>query len=966
MIRNGIVRALISDVRELKMEENGLVVRPFFGVPRFHKYASLSCALSTTPGLLGNSFSIGGETLVGRLDPNDATRLTEAYTVARLAFWRSRIIPAKGVLEDGIALFARLRERDQYLRTSECQQWLVELQPYRSVLDDLGEYALLGLALPEGVEEFRSFMVDAEAWRILFNEQWMKAQESRFSTLFESIEKHPLTARQQKACVVDEDNVLVLAGAGTGKTSTMMAKAAYLVRAGLAKPDEILMLAFAKKARDELEDRLHGIEGMDGVCVETFHSLGSKIIGSVEGARMAVSILAQDEKRRTKFIDDGITALQSNGDFLPHLREFFCSYLVPLPNELDFKTLGEYIHYLKNQEIRSLKNDVVKSFAELEIANYLFLNGIDYVYEGSYEHPTATPSRQQYKPDFYLPELGVYIEHFGIDRSGNTAPYINKRDYLDGIHWKRGIHQQFGTALIETYSYEREEGVLIKVLEERLIARCDKVGVEFDTARCEKPFEALKALGSYAAFSKLLDGFLNVFKGSTWTLPTLREQLGASRDDARLRVFLHIFEVVLARYEDALVQSRTIDFNDMIKKATGYVQAGEFWSTFRYIMVDEFQDISSSRATLVKALRDQVPGCALFCVGDDWQAIYRFTGSDVALITQFRESFGATERVDLDRTFRFNNRICDVASRFVQSNPGQLRKIIETHETSDQTEVMVISETDRSASLLLALDAVAVRAGGKKAAVFLLARYNDSEPEDIRKLQKHYPNLVLTFHSVHRSKGLEADYVIILDVIEGKKGFPSLMTTDPIIERILPNAEKFEHAEERRLFYVALTRARHSVWLLTQPGRESPFIAELLQGGYDVSFDREAMKAKVNATARCPKCMEGLLERRPGRKGYFYGCSLYPYCDGTVLPCPACGMGAFTSNGHRHQCSSPDCSFEAETCPSCGVGYIRLNPNGRYGPFYSCTNWRGDGPTSCRYTRKAPQSSIPEETPKRS
>jgi len=965
MIRNGIVRALIAGVREIKIEESGLVVRPLVGGARVHNYVSLRVPVSTTQGWLGNSFSIGGETVIGRLSPSDATRLVEAYTVARLAFWRSRIASEKKAMDEGIDLFAKLRERNRYLRTSVCQEWSESLQPYRTALENLGEYAPLGLAPPKGVEEFRDFMIAPEAWRAKFNEHWMKAQESRFIPLFESLEKHPLTPGQRKACVVDEDNVLVLAGAGTGKTSTMIAKAAYLVRSGLAKPDEILMLAFAKKARDELQARLLGIEGLGGVSVETFHSLGSKIIGSVEGARLAVSVLAQDDKSRTKFIDDGLTDLRSSKDFVAQLREFFCSYLVPMPNELDFKTLGEYIHYLKNHEIRSLKGDVVKSFAELEIANYLFLNGIEYVYEGNYEHPTATPSRRQYQPDFYLPELGVYIEHFGIDRNGNTAPYVDKREYLERMEWKRGIHRQFETHLIETYSYERQEGVLIKVLEERLIAHCEKVGVEFDTVRTKYPLETLKKLGSYAVFARLLDGFLNVFKGSTWTLPTLRETLGTDRADVRLRVFLRIFEVVLARYEDALARSRTIDFNDMVKKATDYVQGGEFRSTYRYIMVDEFQDISPARAALVKALRDQVPGCALFSVGDDWQAIYRFTGSDVSLTTKFAENFGATERVDLDMTFRFNNKIGDVASRFVQTNPEQLRKVIGTHAKSDRAEIEVISETDRAAALLQALDAVAARAGGKQVSVFLLARYNDSEPGDIKTLHSHYPNLNLAFHSVHRSKGLEADYVIILDVVEGKKGFPSLMATDPIIERILPNAEKFEHAEERRLFYVALTRARHRVWLLTRPGRESPFITELLQGGYEVSFDREAMKAKVSAMAHCPVCMEGVLERRSGRKGDFYGCSFYPYCEGTALSCPACGNGAFTSNGHRHRCSNPDCSFEAETCPSCGVGYLKLNTNGPYGPFYGCTNWRGDDPTSCRYKRKAPQTSFPTEMPKR-
>ena len=137
-----------------------------------------------------------------------------------------------------------------------------------------------------------------------------------------------------------------------------------------------------------------------------------------------------------------------------------------------------------------------------------------------------------------------------------------------------------------------------------------------------------------------------------------------------------------------------------------------------------------------------------------------------------------TEREQLDETFRFNNRICDVASRFVQINPGQLRKEIKTHSQSNQTEIAVISEMDKADALHSALKEVAAHAAGTRASVFLLARYNDSEPAEMHTLQQIYPNLKLSFYTAHRSKGLEADYVIILDMIEGKKGFPSIMATD--------------------------------------------------------------------------------------------------------------------------------------------------------------------------------------------
>jgi DNA helicase-4 len=285
-------------------------------------------------------------------------------------------------------------------------------------------------------------------------------------------------------------------------------------------------------------------------------------------------VLAQDDVKRSKFIDEGIEELQADRRFLHALREFFGNYLLPIPNDLQFKNFGEYLRYLKKHEIRSLNGDVVKSFAELEIANYLYMNGIKYIYENKYEHETATAKHAQYRPDFYLPGLEVYIEHYGVDRNKNTAHGIDKKKYWKDIEWKSELHREHGTSLIETYSYERGEGNLLKVLEERLRTHCEMRGVEFETVIQEKPFDAIRDLGSYKVFSKLLNDFLTVFKGSPWTLQALRNQLDGSWNDARLGVFLHVFEVVRERYEDALEKSKTIDFNDMIKKATAYIENG--------------------------------------------------------------------------------------------------------------------------------------------------------------------------------------------------------------------------------------------------------------------------------------------------------------------------------------------------------------------------------------------------------
>ena len=134
--------------------------------------------------------------------------------------------------------------------------------------------------------------------------------------------------------------------------------------------------------------------------------------------------------------------------------------------------------------------------------------------------------------------------------------------------------------------------------------------------------------------------------------------------------FLAVFGPIYERYQESLDGSEEIDFHDMINRATELVESGRFRSPFKYILVDEFQDISPSRAALLKALLDNCPGAQLFAVGDDWQAIYRFAGSDIAVMQEFGERFGDYERIDLETTFRCwaDSSIFDRSSVFVQES----------------------------------------------------------------------------------------------------------------------------------------------------------------------------------------------------------------------------------------------------------------------------------------------------------
>ena len=382
----------------------------------------------------------------------------------------------------------------------------------------------------------------------------------------------------------------------------------------------------------------------------------------------------------------------------------------------------------------------------------------------------------------------------------------------------------------------------------------------------------------------------------------------------------------------------------MISKATEHVEKRRYRSPFGYILVDEFQDISPGRARLLKALLDTSENAQLFAVGDDWQAIYRFAGSDIAIMREFRERFGESERINLETTFRCSNRIADIATEFVLKNPSQIRKNVSTVRQANTPGVHIgLSAEDCPDLLRESLNKITADVAdcGERSTVILLGRYWRSQPKNIGELKREYPDLELTYMTVHSSKGLEADYVVVLDLCSGNYGFPSEFIDDTVLDLVLAAPERHPNAEERRLFYVAITRARCGVYLLADSGPPSSFITELIQDGYDVTVFGRPLGKDV----ACPKCVEGSLEQRENSQdgGKFYGCSNYPYCDYTQSPCPICRSGLLAKAGEKYRCR--DCGHSVQICPTCD-GWL-LTKSGKYGLFFGCSNY----PT-CEFTRK--------------
>ncbi len=786
-----------------------------------------------------------------------------------------------------------------------------------------------------------------------FRAQYVSRLKEAFSTFFDGVENNPLTEGQRDACVIDEDNNLVLAGAGTGKTSAMVGRAGFLVESGQARPDQILMLAFANKAAREMQERLNERVNKKGVVASTFHKLGKDIIASVEKVQPSISPLATDGALLEKQVDQWFEALLEIPAYRQWVLDYLGYYRYQAVNPFDFKTQGEYFEYISANEIRTLQGEMVKGLGELWVANHLFMLGVAYQYEAAYEHKTSGPDYRQYQPDFYLPDYGIYLEHFGIDRDGNTAPFVERQKYHAGMDWKRRTHEKYGTRLIETFHYEYSEGRLLTGLYEKLT----EAGVQFSPRSPDEMLDTLREFGAIRDLTPLLADLLRRYKSHLPRPDQLWKEIVQGGDLSLVQQqVLKIVVPIYEKYESFLKENEHIDFDDMIGKAIAYVQCGRFVSPWRYILVDEFQDISEPRARLVRVLRESVDACSLFCVGDDWQSIYRFTGSDIRFTTDFETRFGATKITVLDKTFRFNNSICDVASRFVLENPAQVKKSLTTHATVNHPAVSLLREKKRQSSdeadfddrLDKVLAHVAERAE-EGSSVYLLGRFRFNLPNDTQMmmLRKRFPTLSLECNTVHGAKGLEADYVVVLGLERGQYGFPSQKTSHPLLEALLPALDPFLYSEERRLFYVALTRAKQCVYLIGDMTNASEFLIELLKNKYTLALDdfETSLTQASFERIRCVKCKTGTLVAVQGKS--FYGCSNYPLCNHTESGCQACG-NPMQRVGRFKICLDPDCESWVPVCPKCGADMVQRK--GRYGAFWGCRNFRGDDDISCRHT----------------
>jgi len=737
------------------------------------------------------------------------------------------------------------------------------------------------------IEEFILAHENLEQNRKTYNERFIPHEISEFQNFLCGLEAYPLSTDQMRAVVCDEDNNLVIAGAGTGKTTTISAKIAYILEKNLARPEELLVISFTNTAVEEMFDRtcnfIRDDELTRRITFKTFNGFGNMVGRFCSPYPKKIAFDGKDYKIKAFLQREFDRLFLSDPEFTQKAVNFLSFFARPPRDDFEFESENDFIKHEKAFRNTSLNGTECKSLEEVMVANFLYLHQVEFEYERGYplKPEDQNPEFGAYYPDFFLPEYDIYHEHYGIDEQGNVPTYFKCRppyktateQYQSGMQWKELIHEKYGTRLIKTYSFQNRNGTLLKALKIHL----DNYEVVLKKRDPNEILVKIKELDDYENFMDLIYTFLNLMKSNNSNV----ERLKSKPIDQRFEVFLGVFEPLYLAYEQELTRTNTIDYNDMVNHATGYITNGEYSKRYKYILVDEFQDMSMGRYDLIKALKLANPGAKLYAVGDDWQSIFRFTGSDISIITQFTEHFGVTAENAVLQTYRFNEEILNVSSRFIESNPAQLKKKL-TSPFKAKLPSFVLSpqntygnkaqrDLQKFDHLKQTLDKISTH--HTKGIVFLIGRYHHNAPADLRELQKAFPKLKLSYFTAHACKGLTCDVAILLDLDSGVFGFPSEMADDPILNHLLHEGDKFENAEERRLFYVAITRARHQVYLQYNPQNMSKFLEELITK-YNIGG------AQANRQ-KCPKC-DGFMVTRSSAKGNFWGCSNYPQCKQTL------------------------------------------------------------------------------------
>ena len=811
------------------------------------------------------------------------------------------------------------------------------------------------------LRQMETLDVDVTAHNNAYVDRILQREKEYFDNILKQIDpKIQLDEEQRRAVITDDDYCLLVAGAGAGKTTTMAAKVKYLVDKKHIDPSEIIVISYTKKAIGELRERINKGLGISAkIC--TFHAFSYDIVKQFSAEPPEINFSSQ------QIIFDMLEkAIFHNKQLMRNLVLFLGYYFDLAEDAFEFPDLNQYHLYRAAQDFETLKSglgqyikkveqqrtkrartitgEYLRSMQEVQIANFLYLNGLDYEYERVY--PFGSPSRnKKYTPDFYISqgEHSAWLEHYALSESGYNSMFDSQQRsrYLRAISDKRRLHKANRTTLLETWSFYLDRRPLLEHLKEVL----EGEGFILKPRNPEEVYKKIVETGKDKYIYKLIlfmREFIEQYKTTGYDeggFSILREKT----DNPRTLLFLEIAEQVYYHYQSVLKQRNQIDFADMINDAHFYLQEIERQNIplpYRYIIIDEFQDIARQRFNLTKRL-SQITQAKVVAVGDDWQSIYAFSGSDITLFTRFLELMGAGTELKITHTYRNSQELIDIAGGFVQKNSTQIRKQLVSPKRLENPIVIEVFDDsfkpmERLSNTVERMIGEILSEYGEKSSILLIGRYN----YDLYKLcrtgkfkelsagrvkSEAYPSANITFMTAHSSKGLGYDNVILINMFEGKFGFPCQIEDDPIMKLVTYEDNSMPFAEERRLFYVAMTRTKNRVYIAAPKVRPSRFLVELIRD-FKIPHSEELNMQVVDLfSLRCPIC--GCPLKYEFNKNY--GLNLW-ICTNEAELCD------FMTNDKAHM-------HDILKCPKCADGYLIVRKNPKNGDvFYGCTNYHNE------------------------
>jgi len=687
---------------------------------------------------------------------------------------------------------------------------------------------------------------------------------------------------QQREAVVSEDKrLLVLAGAGSGKTKTLLQKLVYLIEEKGVSPSNILAITFTKNATNEMIDRLiisADISGkyekqlfdkklskgdkdrersiqqkkykwINGLTIKTFHSFCYSILRSygVNEFDNKFRIIG-DEKRdeedelyknvapETVFevVHKLLIEQCEDTEYLLQLKRYVLDYII---DKIHLNKYDPRFFHSDGKYFTTLDGTKVRSKSEQFIADWFYRHSIKYEYE-----PLLNVKDFSFQPDFYIPEANLYIEHI----SDKSFPTKEKEEQF----------QKGNLLLVKTFESMTKDSALFnhtldEIVKNRLPSNYHKtISINF-----KEEFNGYHE--DVKDFVQQIMRITDMIKVENINIDTVLENARKDQHE-RVRNFYELAIPVVKKYIHYCIDKSFLDFNDLISRCTSLFQnqsdiANIYKEKFQYILVDEFQDVNNLQVELIKLLLTN--NTQLFCVGDDWQSIYGFRGSNVSYIIEFENHFTNAKTIKLNLNYRSTQNIVGASNEVIKHNKFKIDKDLYASKKSEH-KIVVYSGNSEEENIRFCLDKVKelLKDGVNNEEILFLYRRSKMFAPYSYKFQKE--NIRVQSKTIHAAKGLESKVVFIIGLTEGNGGFPDIWLEDRIFQVIKKANHDLLMEEERRLFYVAITRAKDKLFLITEKGNESSFLKEIPQT-FTVRTTN-SIKSVIETIIICDNCFSQL------------------------------------------------------------------------------------------------------------